>query len=130
MNKRFDGWNEVKKSIDAKTTKIVVPKEREVYWASIGENIGFEQNGKGEIFSRPVLVLKRFSKTMFFGIPLSTQVKEGSYFYSFSFLGEISTALIVQGRLFDTKRLENRLGMIDKTDFQTIKNRVRGLLDV
>ena len=36
------------------------------------ENIGFEQSGKGDEFLRPVLILKRLTKEMFFGIPLST----------------------------------------------------------
>jgi mRNA-degrading endonuclease toxin of MazEF toxin-antitoxin module len=128
--KKYNAWNEIKKKIDLKTTKIVVPKEREVYWASIGENIGNEQNGKGDIFSRPVLIIKRFSKSMFFGVPLSTQIKEGSFFYNFTFLEKSSNALIVQGRLFDTKRLENRIGMINKDDFENIKRSLKELLDV
>ena len=128
--KKFDEWNQLKKQLDSKTKKVIVPKEREVYWASIGENIGNEQNGKGEVFSRPVVIIKRFSRNMFFGIPLSTKIKEGSFFYNFIFLEKPSNALIVQGRLFDTKRLENRLGMIGKDDFENIKNNLKGLLDV
>jgi len=128
--KKYDDWNEIKKKIDIKTKKIVVPKEREVYWASIGENIGNEQNGKGDIFSRPVLIIKRFSRSMFFGVPLSTQVKEGTFFYNFTFLDKPSNALIVQGRLFDSKRLENRIGMINKDDFENIKKNLKWLLNV
>jgi len=128
--KQFNKWNKIKKKIDIKTTKIVVPKEREVYWASVGENIGNEQNGKGDIFSRPVLIIKRFSKSMFFGVPLSTQTKKGTFFYNFTFLNNPSNALIVQGRLFDSKRLENRIGMISKDDFEDIKKNLKELLDV
>jgi len=128
--KKYDEWNAIKQKIDLKTTKIVIPKQREVYWASIGENIGNEQNGKGDIFSRPVLIIKRFSKSMFFGVPLSTQIKEGSFFYNFTFLDKPSNALVVQGRLFDTKRLENRIGMIEKDDFTNIKQSLKELLDV
>lgn len=83
--KKFDEWNIVKKELDIKF-KNIIPKEREVYWACIGENIGFEQNGKGCDFSRPVLILKRLSKHIFFGIPLSTQEKTGTFFYSFLLL--------------------------------------------
>lgn len=127
--KKFDEWNSIKKGLDTKL-KIVIPKEREVYWASIGENVGYEQNGKGNIFSRPVLIIKRFSKNMFFGVPLSTKTRKGSFFYNFRFLDETSNALIVQGRLFDTRRLENRLGMIDKVDFENIKRNLKDLLNV
>ena len=128
--KRYNEWNQIKIKINAKTKKIITPKEREVYWASIGENIGNEQNGKGDIFSRPVLIIKRFSRSMFFGVPLSTQTKEGNFFYNFTFLDKPSNALVVQGRIFDTKRLENRIGMIDKDDFENIKKSLKELLDV
>ena len=127
--KKYDEWNNIKKNLNVKK-KNVIPKEREVYWASIGVNIGFEQNGKGDIFSRPVLILKRFSKNMFYGIPLSTKIREGSFFYNFTFLNNPSNALLVQGRLFDTKRLENRMGMIEKSDFENIRKSVKDLLDV
>ena len=125
--KRFDEWNDLKKTLDEKE-EFVIPKEREVYWASIGENIGYEQNGKGESFSRPVLIVKKYSKNMFFGVPLSTQIKEGSFFYNFTFLDETSNALIVQSRLFDARRLENKLGMISEEDFENIKGKIKVLL--
>jgi len=73
--KKYDEWNEVKKNI-FKTENSVYFKERDVFWASIGVNIGFEQDGKGNIFSRPVLILKKYSKSMFLGVPLSTKMKE------------------------------------------------------
>ena len=58
--KNFDQWNEVKKETD---TNVALPlfKEREIYNAKIGENIGFEQSGKGDEFVRPVLILKKLS---------------------------------------------------------------------
>lgn len=49
----------------------------------MGQNIGFEQNGKGDNFVRPVIILKKFNKNMFFGIPLSTQIKDGKFYYYF-----------------------------------------------
>ena len=127
--KRHDEWNAIKKTIDSTSNKVFF-KEREIFWLSIGENIGFEQNGKGEIFSRPVLVLKKFSKNLFFGVPLSTQIKEGSFFFTFELLGKQSNALLVQGRLYDSKRLENKIGMIKIDDFTRLKKKFRELLDV
>ncbi|KIM12899.1 MAG: hypothetical protein KU38_02975 [Sulfurovum sp. FS08-3] len=128
--KNFEKWNEVKSKLHNKKTKIVIPKEREVYWASIGVNIGHEQDGKGDIFSRPVLVLKKYNQHIFFGIPLSTQLREGSFFFEFLLNGEKRNALIVQGRLLDTKRLENRIGMINREDFDRLKNKLKELMGV
>lgn len=129
--KQFNKWNEVKKRTESK--KIIATfKERNIYWANIGENIGFEQNGKGEEFMRPLLVFRKFSNNMFFGIPMSTQrKKEGSFFFEFSFKNdEISTALIVQGKLFDVKRLDRKIGKISTEDFSKLKLKFKGLFNV
>lgn len=105
-------------------------KERDVFWASIGINIGYEQDGKGEIFSRPVLIVKKYGKNIFFGILLSTQIKEGSFFFSFDLNLQKSNALLVQGRTYDSKRLENKIGKISQEDFIKLKIKFRELLNL
>ena len=83
-NKEFDNWNEVKKSTNI--DKVIRNfKEREIFYMKMGQNVGFEQNGKGENFVRPVIILKKFNKEMFFGVPLSSQYKEGKFYYNFEF---------------------------------------------
>jgi mRNA interferase MazF len=32
------------------------------FYMKMGKNLGFEQNGKGENFVRPVIILKKFNK--------------------------------------------------------------------
>ncbi len=76
--KKFDEWNEVKKKIESK--KSVYTKEGEIYYASLGENIGFEQNGKGDIFLRPIVVYKKFGKDSILAMPLSTRVKNKEHY--------------------------------------------------
>jgi mRNA interferase MazF len=125
----FDEWNKVKKRINGKT-EIPQIRQREIYWANIGENIGFEQNGKGEDFMRPLLIFKKFSNEMFFGIPLSTQQKEGNWFFEFSLKNKSSTALIVQGRLFDAKRLDRKIGKMSIEDFESLKMSFKELFNV
>ena len=59
--KDFDQWNELKKKIEAeKNNPEKFPKEGEVWMSNVGRNIGFEQNGSGDNFSRPVLIIKKF----------------------------------------------------------------------
>ena len=130
MSKKFKEWHSVKEKLHKETKKTIVPKEREIYWVSVGVNIGHEQDGKGNIFSRPVLVLKVYNKNLFFGVPLSTQIKQGSFFFEFEFNGKKSNALIVQGRIYDTKRLENRMGMIPNETFNNLKEQLKELLNV
>jgi mRNA interferase MazF len=125
--KKFDEWNDVKKNLN-NAKKDIFFEEREIFWASIGYNIGFEQNGKGKVFSRPVLVVTKFSKNIFLGVPLSSQIKDGNFFFKFKLNGEISTALLVQARLFDSKRLENKIGTMNKQNFLDLKNNLKKLM--
>ena len=37
-------------------------KEGEIWWCSIGLNVGDEEYGKGPFFQRPVLIFKKFTK--------------------------------------------------------------------
>lgn len=94
----------------------------------MGVNVGFEQDGKNEYFTRPVLVLKKFSKDVFIGVPLSTSNKEGKYYYKFNFQGQESNALLSQIRLFDTKRLKDKLGRLPKSIFKELRQKVKDLL--
>ncbi len=128
--KYFNEWNAIKKKIDAKE-KTIQFKEREIFWVSIGENIGNEQNGKGDSFSRPVLVVKKLNKQLFFGVPLSTKLREGTYFYQFQFLeNQKNSALLVQAKIFDIKRADKKMGMIKKNDFIELKKMLKDLLDL
>jgi len=58
----FDEWNKLKKEIDTKEDVLDnFPKEGEVWMSNLGKNIGFEQNGSGDNFSRLVLIIKKFN---------------------------------------------------------------------
>ena len=71
MTKRFDEWNDTKKTVHKKT-EVAHFREREIYVSTLGSNVGFEQDGKGDDFVRPVLVVRKFSKYSFIGIPLTS----------------------------------------------------------
>jgi mRNA interferase MazF len=125
--KNFDDWNEIKKNINISSDNIYF-KQRDIFWAKIGQNIGFEQNGKGVEFTRPVVIVKKYSKDMFLAVPLSTTVREGSFFFSFKFQNKISTALLVQNRLISSKRLVRKIGKIDEENFYKLKNKLIDLI--
>jgi len=68
---------------------------------------------------------------MFFGIPLSTKSKEGNFFCNFKFIESVdSTALLIQARMFDTKRLNKKIGMMKIADFENLKIEFRTLLNL
>ena len=93
--KQFDKWNKVKQKTEL-ISKRVYFKERDIFWARIGENIGYEQNGKGDEFQRPILIIKKYTNDVFLGVPLSTTLREGNFYFQFSFMkNKKSTALLV-----------------------------------
>ena len=116
----FDKWNEIKKSVENKN-KLLKFRERDIFFIHFGKNIGYEQNGKGDEFLRPVLVLRKFSNRYFLGIPLSSKEKKGNYFFNFYFKNRYETALLNQARVFDIKRAKYLLGNLDKKKFLEIK---------
>ncbi len=81
MQKDFNTWNKKKKVLDDNKIKYsFFYHEREIWWTSIGLNIGVETDGKNDSFERPVLIIKKFNKDMFWGIPLTSHKKEGIFF--------------------------------------------------
>lgn len=132
MNEEFDRWNELKKETNDVPPPIF--KDREIFHMRMGHNIGHEQNGKGDEFLRPVIVLKRLSRDMFIGIPLSSKLKEGSFYHTVTFkkngVQTQNRAIIAQIKLFSAQRLLKKIGMIDKNEFNVLKKRVGELLDL
>ena len=95
--------------------------EREIWWASLGCNIGFEEDGKNKNFERPVLVFKKFNKNMLWVIPLTTKKKEGRFFYNFTEKDKSYTLIWPQLRLISSKRLIRKMTKISETSFELIK---------
>lgn len=125
--KKFDEWNKIKKETEDIAEKVYF-KERDIFWTRIGENVGFEQNGKGDEFQRPILVVKKYTNDMFLGVPLSTTIREGSFYFQFILGDKTSTALLVQHKLYSNKRLMKKMGMINKFDFYNLKTKLHNLI--
>jgi mRNA interferase MazF len=129
MDKKYNDWNAVKINTNAIDKKVYF-KERDIFWIKLGENIGFEQNGKGDKFQRPVIIVKKYTNDMFLGVPLSTTLKEGSFYFQFNFEEDkISTALLVQNKLFSSKRLMKKIGKINENDFKNLKQKLIKLIE-
>jgi len=126
----FDIWNEKKKEINTES-EILKFREKDIVFLSMGQNIGYEQYGKGEHFLRPVLVYKKFNKRTFLGIPLSSKNKDGSYYFSFNYKNDIlSTANFSQIKTFDIKRAKYKSGTIKDKDFISLSEKLIKLLKV
>lgn len=126
--KDFDRWNVRKKAIhNSGENKFY--RIREIWWCSLGVNVGFEQDGTREEKSRPILILKGLSKNTCLVIPLTTSVSQHSMRV---FLGKVdnknASAIISQMRVIDTKRLFRKIKNLNKEKFEEIKKAVKGLV--
>ncbi len=102
--------------------------EREIWNAYLGQNIGFEQNGAGKEFLRPILIMRKFNNEIFWAIPLTRTHKNLPFYYQFSFGDGISSAILTQIRLLDVRRLGNKIGVMAEQDFLEIKQKFKALL--
>ena len=129
MEKDFDVWNEEKKRTNAHEDYLPLYYEREVRWCRLGVNVGFEQDGTGKAFSRPVLIFKGFSRRVCLVIPLTTSTRQNKYHVS---VGEVggrkASAIISQLRLVDTRRLDQHIVTIDKDTFRRVRKAVKDML--
>lgn len=125
--KRFDEWNDLKKKLHA-SHKTPYFREREVRWYAAGENIGREINGKGERFSRPVLIVRKYGEESFFGIPLSTKKHQGPWYARAKVRGEEVTMLLSQAGSFSAKRLFGKLDRLSEKEFNLVMASLKELI--
>ncbi len=127
--KDFDSWNEQKKKTHANEEYSPLYYEREIRWCRLGANVGFEQDGTGREFSRPVLILKGFSRHVCLVIPLTTSTKKNPYHISVGNIGNREASVIIsQIRLIDTRRLDQQIAVLSKKKFGVIRKAVKDLL--
>lgn len=120
--KNFDDWNRKKIKID-KNTNFNHPKEKEIWWCSIGVNVGSEVFGKGYDYTRPVLVINAEGSESFIGIPLTSKVKNKKYSCIIQTDdGVLHTALLYQIRSFDKRRLTERKYVLSENEYAKIKD--------
>jgi len=122
MKKDFDTWNRRKKIIHERE-RVPYFHEREIWWCSLGMNIGFEQDG-GEKFERPMLIIKKFNQEIFWALPLTRSGKRNKYYFFLS-RKESSTVILSQLRLVSAKRLERLMYKLSKKEFKSILSQVK-----
>ena len=106
MQKNFDSWNNLKKIFE-KESREVFAHPREVWWCSLGVNLGAEIDGKNDNFERPVLVLSVYSRETMFILPIT---------------GKEKSELLITARMILIKfKPENRMPMLLPTPVKEFK---------
>lgn len=123
MQKDFDSWNQRKKIIhQTEFTSFI--HEREIWWCSLGFNVGDEEDGKNDNFERPVLVLKKFNRKIVLAVPLTTKIKDSPYYFAFTHEGVRFAVILSQLKLLSTNRFTRRVRKIDSALFKQIKDKI------
>jgi mRNA-degrading endonuclease toxin of MazEF toxin-antitoxin module len=132
--KDFDGWHEEKKLIEAGTPSHGGAtghhyKAREVWWCSLGTNVGEEHDGTGDNYDRPVLVLMGFTINSCLIVPLTTSLRDHRLRPSVGIVGgKAARALLSQIRVIDRKRLIKKIQYLDQTIFDATIKAVKDML--
>ncbi len=128
MKKDFDVWNKLKKEIDKSTTDFFV-QTRQIWWCSLGVNVGSEQNGHGECFERPVIIIRKYTSDTFLCLPLTTKEKIGNYYHKLeSAIETVSYVILSQAKVLYRKRLRRLVGMVPHKEFHEIVEKYKDLI--
>ena len=114
-------WIGLKERLDSSEHQPPLFKEGEIWWCHLGENVGIEANGKGDKFTRPVFVLKKYDRYSFLGLPLTTKLKSGTWYAPTSFAGVKQVVVLAQGRVLDYRRLKEKMGELDENEAIAVK---------
>ena len=128
MEKDFDKWNTKKKDLHGRQSGLFY-HEREIWWCALGVNIGFEQDGSGEEYRRPVLILKGLSAKTCLIVPLTASSRKHLLRPSVGVVeGKEARALLSQLRVVDIKRLVRKIGYLEKDIFEITRKAVKMML--
>ena len=128
MIKEFTQWNSVKERIHEHGIQKLY-HTREVWWCSLGVNVGAEQDGGGDAYRRPVLIVRGLGAETCLVVPLTASTRIHRLRIPVGMVdGKEATALISQIRVVDTKRLVRKIGYVQKETFEIIRKAARDML--
>ena len=112
--KDFQKWHDKKSDID-RIEKRPFFHEREIWFCYLGANVGYEQDGLGIEFQRPIVIIRKFNNEICWVVPLSKTKKRGRYYFAFPFDDvTMSVAITSQIRLLDLMRLSRKICELNK----------------
>lgn len=120
--KSFFEWFGLKEKIHNNNAIPPFFKEGEIWWCYVGENVGNEINGKSDKFTRPIFIFKKYDKYSFMGLPLTTKLKEGTWYVEINFSEIKQTVVLSQGRTFDYRRFKEKIGELDGFEVKKIRD--------
>lgn len=124
MEKDFDSWNKLKKLINKKEISDEFNfHPGDVWWTTLGVNIGKEIDGKNETFERPVLILKVINKHTLYVLPLTSKEHFiDKYHFKVNYEdGGSGVVVFSQVKVISSSRLLRKLSKIEKKDLEKVR---------
>ncbi|MEI6305012.1 MAG: type II toxin-antitoxin system PemK/MazF family toxin [Candidatus Taylorbacteria bacterium] len=128
MIKDFDKWNSYKKQLEVKA--LIYCKIREIWWCSLGINVGSETCGKNELFERPVLILRIYSQQSILVAPITSKVKKDTFHQEIIFGDKRGWVILSHARTISPKRLQRKLTRLDECQFMATANRLMSIIEI
>jgi mRNA interferase MazF len=126
---KYDDWNEKKQELQVSgDTKILYFNEGDIWWCSLGINLGDETFGKGEDFRRPILIIKKLSNDLCIALPITSQSKKGTWFVDIVLQGEANWVMLHQIRMLHKKRFQIKMAELTREEFSRVKEKLEQLL--
>ena len=124
----FDAWNEEKKKIhnreifyrdsNGRQRSKIFFNAGEIWWVTLGKNIGGESYGKWPNFARPVYIFRKFSADSFLALPITSREKIGSWYLPIEFKWLKRTLILPQIRYMSAQRLLEKIADIPEKSWE------------
>lgn len=125
--KDFVGWAKFAKELENRPRPTNL-KSGIICWCYLGVNVGTEQDGTGENFARPALILDLLGPNQAFILPFTSRIKKGRSYMQVMVKGNPETLIINQPRAIDMKRLGYYLDEVNDEQLQNIRRIVANLI--
>lgn len=121
MSKDFSKWIQLKANLDAMPgTAFAHP--REIWWCSLGANVGVETDGKNENFERPVIVMRVYNTQSMLVLPLTSKERNDRFHHKIATAQKESWVKLTQARVVSNKRLLRKVDVLGQKDFEELQD--------
>lgn len=124
MEKDFDSWNKLKKNIDKKEIDNQFNFHAgDIWWTTLGINVGSEINGKHETFERPILIIKVINKHTLYALPLTSKDHfTDKYHQKITYDDKQGVVVFSQVKVISSKRLLRKVSQIKSEELKIVKD--------
>jgi mRNA interferase MazF len=127
VQKDFNSWNEEKKRVDSRKN-LAYGYPREVWWCSLGVNVGAETDGKNINYERPVLVMRVYNKETLLVLPITSKEKKDIFHVPINVRVGTVWVKLTQVRVISNRRLLRKVDTIPEREFAKVREAFKGFV--